>query len=131
MTMSRHAPNPAAASASSPPCTPRPAACTCRAGIESLFVIQAKTLDLVIDGNDVVGRARTGCGKTLAFVLPVVQSLLLGPDAKSLKRPFGRKPSVLVLAPTRELAKQARRRGSLPAPSRALGGEEAAAQAAR
>jgi len=70
--------------------------------------LQAKTLDYVVDGNDLVGRARTGCGKTLAFVLPVVQALLTD-NSGAVKRAFGRKPSVLVLAPTRELAKQVRR----------------------
>lgn len=52
-----------------------------------------------------VGRARTGCGKTLAFVLPIVEKL-----AESMghngRRTFGRQPSVIVLLPTRELAKQ-------------------------
>jgi ATP-dependent RNA helicase DDX21 len=72
-------------------------------GIESLFPIQAKTIDHLLNGFDVVGRARTGCGKTLAFVLPIVQ--VLGQDASG-RRPFGRPPSVVVLAPTRELAKQ-------------------------
>ena len=74
-------------------------------GIESLFPIQAKTIDHLLGGFDVVGRARTGCGKTLAFVLPIVE--VLGKDATG-RRPFGRPPSVIVLAPTRELAKQVR-----------------------
>ena len=52
-----------------------------------------------------MGRARTGCGKTLAFVLPIVQTLT-GDAAPGGRRPFGRAPSVIVLAPTRELAKQ-------------------------
>lgn len=72
-------------------------------GIESLFAIQAATLDHVLNGFDVVGRARTGCGKTLAFVLPIVQTLS---TADQGRRAFGRAPSVVVLAPTRELAKQ-------------------------
>jgi ATP-dependent RNA helicase DDX21 len=44
-------------------------------GIEALFAIQSACFNLVVEGTDVVGRARTGCGKTLAFVLPIVQSL--------------------------------------------------------
>lgn len=44
-------------------------------GIEALFEIQAKTFDLICKGNDVIGRARTGCGKTLAFALPIVEKL--------------------------------------------------------
>lgn len=74
-------------------------------GIETLFAIQAACFDVVLDGNDVVGRARTGCGKTLAFVLPIVQVLSDSADGSG-RRPFGRPPAVIVLAPTRELAKQ-------------------------
>ncbi len=48
---------------------------------------------------------RTGCGKTLAFVLPIVQRLLDGNKAERPEK--GRSPRVIVLAPTRELAKQA------------------------
>jgi ATP-dependent RNA helicase DDX21 len=74
-------------------------------GIEQLFAIQAACFDVVLDGKDVVGRARTGCGKTLAFVLPIVQ-VLSETAGSSGCRPFGRPPAVIVLAPTRELAKQ-------------------------
>jgi ATP-dependent RNA helicase DDX21 len=73
-------------------------------GIEALFDIQAQCLTPLLEGNDVVGRARTGCGKTLAFVLPIVERLCAGATAG--KRTYGRAPSVVVLAPTRELAKQ-------------------------
>lgn len=73
-------------------------------GIASLFPIQQATLDHCLNGHDVVGRARTGCGKTLAFVLPIIESL--GASTTGAKRPYGRAPSVVVLAPTRELAKQ-------------------------
>ncbi|XP_027936540.1 DEAD-box ATP-dependent RNA helicase 7 [Vigna unguiculata] len=75
-------------------------------GIESLFPIQAMTFDLVLDGSDLVGRARTGQGKTLAFVLPILESLINGPAKSSRKTGYGRTPSVLVLLPTRELACQ-------------------------
>lgn len=73
-------------------------------GIESLFPIQAQTFEAVFDGNDMVGRARTGQGKTLAFVLPVLESLSQSGYTKNLQR--GRAAAVIVLAPTRELAKQ-------------------------
>ena len=66
--------------------------------------LQAQTLNFLLDGFDLVGRARTGCGKTLAFVLPIVERL--GEDTR---RQHGRAPKVIVLAPTRELAKQASR----------------------
>jgi hypothetical protein len=73
-------------------------------GINALFPIQSQTLQLALDGNDIVGRARTGCGKTLAFVLPIVESLIRSQG--TTKRAHGRLPAVIVLAPTRELAKQ-------------------------
>ncbi|PSR93392.1 DEAD-box ATP-dependent RNA helicase [Actinidia chinensis var. chinensis] len=75
-------------------------------GIESLFPIQAMTFDTVLDGSDLVGRARTGQGKTLAFVLPILESLTNGPAKAAKKTGYGRSPSVLVLLPTRELATQ-------------------------
>ncbi len=69
-------------------------------GIKALFPIQSMTLQKIMDGCDLIGRARTGCGKTLAFALPVVE--LLGDEREERGAP----PKVLVLAPTRELAKQ-------------------------
>ncbi|WVZ65591.1 hypothetical protein U9M48_014927 [Paspalum notatum var. saurae] len=75
-------------------------------GIKALFPIQATTFDLVLDGSDLVGRARTGQGKTLAFVLPILESLVNGTHKASRKTDYGRPPSVLVLLPTRELANQ-------------------------
>ncbi len=77
-------------------------------GIEALFDIQASCLPAVLEGKDLVGRARTGCGKTLAFVLPIVERVcaLTGGEGGGARRPYGRAPSVVVLAPTRELAKQ-------------------------
>ncbi|KAG6512103.1 DEAD-box ATP-dependent RNA helicase 7-like [Zingiber officinale] len=75
-------------------------------GIKALFPIQAMTFDLILDGFDLVGRARTGQGKTLAFVLPMLESLTNGMLKTSRKTGYGRSPSVLVLLPTRELAKQ-------------------------
>ncbi|KAJ4706150.1 DEAD-box ATP-dependent RNA helicase [Melia azedarach] len=75
-------------------------------GIESLFPIQAMTFGMILDGSDLVGRARTGQGKTLAFVLPILESLTNGPTKALRKTGYGRPPSVLVLLPTRELAKQ-------------------------
>ncbi|CAA0835551.1 DEAD-box ATP-dependent RNA helicase 7 [Striga hermonthica] len=74
--------------------------------IESLFPIQAMTFDLILDGSDLVRRARTGQGKTLAFVLPILESLINGPANASRRTGYGRPPSVLVLLPTRELAIQ-------------------------
>ena len=72
--------------------------------MDTLYNIQAQTLNFCLDGFDLVGRARTGTGKTLAFVLPIIERLSQGYDGG--KRAFGRGPRVIVLAPTRELAKQ-------------------------
>ncbi|KAG0166472.1 hypothetical protein DFQ28_008172 [Apophysomyces sp. BC1034] len=72
-------------------------------GIQSLFEIQASTFDAIYDGQDVLARARTGTGKTLAFALPVIEKLALDTDFKEKR---GRAPRVLVLCPTRDLAKQ-------------------------
>lgn len=57
---------------------------------------------------DVVGRARTGCGKTLAFTLPILERMLREQrDGTAPAAPArGRTPSVIIMAPTRELAKQ-------------------------
>eukprot|EP01135_Chromosphaera_perkinsii_P012096 Nk52_evm34s2579 gene=Nk52_evmTU34s2579 len=69
--------------------------------VSHLFPIQVKTFDLIYDGKDVLGRARTGTGKTLSFALPVIEKLTNSVDKK-----YGRGASVLVMAPTRELARQ-------------------------
>lgn len=72
-------------------------------GIKFLFPIQYHTFDYVYDGKDVIGQARTGTGKTLSFVLPLLERI----DAEKLVKPDrGRPPFVLVMAPTRELANQ-------------------------
>lgn len=72
-------------------------------GVKFLFPIQYKTFDPVYDGKDVIGQARTGTGKTLSFVLPLVEKL----KAEGLlSTNWGRPPTVLVMAPTRELANQ-------------------------
>jgi superfamily II DNA/RNA helicase len=72
-------------------------------GIEEAFPIQVKTLPDTLAGRDVLGRGRTGSGKTIAFALPMV-ARLAGAEAAYRRKP-GR-PLGLVLAPTRELATQ-------------------------
>ncbi|MCW2936897.1 MAG: putative box helicase [Actinomycetia bacterium] len=68
-------------------------------GITTPFPIQAATLPDAMAGRDILGRAKTGSGKTLGFSLPLVARL-----ASGVTRP-GR-PRGLVLVPTRELATQ-------------------------
>ncbi|MFE8887104.1 DEAD/DEAH box helicase [Pseudarthrobacter enclensis] len=72
-------------------------------GIESPFPIQVKTLPDTLSGRDVLGRGRTGSGKTIAFAIPLV-ARLAEREAPYFRKP-GR-PMGLVLAPTRELATQ-------------------------
>jgi superfamily II DNA/RNA helicase len=65
-------------------------------GIESPFPIQSLVIPEALRGGDVLAKSPTGSGKTIAFAIPIVERLDL--DA--------RKPSALVLVPTRELAAQ-------------------------
>lgn len=65
-------------------------------GFTSPSAIQDQTIPLVLDGNDVIGLANTGTGKTAAFLLPLLTHL-------SKHRQFY---SILIMAPTRELAQQ-------------------------
>ena len=65
-------------------------------GYETPSAIQAATIPALLQGTDVLGQAQTGTGKTAAFALPLLARI----DAKQ------KKPQVLVLAPTRELAIQ-------------------------
>ncbi|MFS2243149.1 DEAD/DEAH box helicase [Microbacterium sp. OR16] len=73
-------------------------------GAETPFPIQAATIPSILQGRDVLGRGRTGSGKTIAFGAPLVESILLSQKGK--RREFGRKPRAIILAPTRELALQ-------------------------
>ncbi len=70
-------------------------------GIEHTFPIQAQTLPLALPGQDIIGQAKTGTGKTLGFGVPLLQRIAEnGP-------PTGpRPPQALVVVPTRELAIQ-------------------------
>ncbi|GAA3034378.1 Superfamily II DNA and RNA helicase [Actinokineospora globicatena] len=70
-------------------------------GITTPFPIQTATLPDSLSGRDVLGRGRTGSGKTYAFALPLLARL-----AASTRPRRPGKPRALVLAPTRELADQ-------------------------
>ncbi|MGB7449136.1 MAG: DEAD/DEAH box helicase [Ornithinimicrobium sp.] len=75
--------------------------CLRKQGITDPTPIQAATLPDSLAGRDVLGRGRTGSGKTYAFALPVISRL----QASTLQRK-PRRPRALILAPTRELASQ-------------------------
>ena len=73
-------------------------------GITAPFPIQAATLPDALAGRDVLGRGRTGSGKTLGFLLPMLTRL-----AENPRRRRPNCPRALILAPTRELAAQIQR----------------------
>ncbi|WP_414690416.1 DEAD/DEAH box helicase [Nocardioides sp.] len=76
-----------------------------RAGITTPFAIQEMTLSVALMGTDLIGQARTGTGKTLAFGIPILQRSIAPHDPDYSEIPDG-KPQALVVAPTRELALQ-------------------------
>ncbi|MBM7772106.1 superfamily II DNA/RNA helicase [Actinokineospora baliensis] len=67
------------------------------AGIERTFAIQELTLPLALAGEDLIGQARTGTGKTLGFGVPLLQRIVTPGDGT---------PQALVVVPTRELCLQ-------------------------
>ncbi len=77
------------------------------AGYDVPTPIQRQAIPYILEGRDVLGLAQTGTGKTAAFMLPILQRLTRGPL---------RRPRVLIVAPTRELAEQ------IHETARALGG---------
>ncbi|CAH8261413.1 unnamed protein product [Arabidopsis lyrata] len=82
-------------------------------GIEKLFPIQKAVLEPAMQGRDMIGRARTGTGKTLAFGIPVIDKII----KFNAKHGRGKNPQCLVLAPTRELARQVEKEFRESAPS--------------
>ena len=65
-------------------------------GFEEMTPIQAQAIPVVLSGQDIIGQAQTGTGKTAAFGLPILQSI--DPKNKALQ--------AVILCPTRELAIQ-------------------------
>ncbi|MCW2524672.1 MAG: putative ATP-dependent helicase, partial [Frankiales bacterium] len=81
-------------------------------GIEHTFAIQELTLPIALAGQDLIGQARTGTGKTLGFGVPLLNRI-------AVPSPKGAAPQALVIAPTRELAVQVA--GDLTTASKDLG----------
>jgi len=71
------------------------------AGVNTPFPIQSATIPPALEGRDVLGRGRTGSGKTYAFLLPLVTRV-----AAEEQRPRPTRPRAVIVAPTRELATQ-------------------------
>ena len=70
-------------------------------GFTTLTPIQAQAIPLALNGDDILGIAQTGTGKTLAFGVPIIQAALLHPG-----KPMSKTVKALILAPTRELVNQ-------------------------
>src|SRR5271170_6328651 len=71
-------------------------------GIEHPFAIQELTLPLALTGDDLIGQARTGMGKTFAFGVPLLQRI----TTSGAERPLTGIPRALIVVPTRELCLQ-------------------------
>ena len=77
-------------------------------GIITAFPIQELTLPLALAGNDLIGQAKTGTGKTLGFGIPALQRLIAPDDQGFDEQPDAvkGKPQALIIVPTRELGIQ-------------------------
>ncbi|KAH7435212.1 hypothetical protein KP509_06G054800 [Ceratopteris richardii] len=73
-------------------------------GITTLFPIQKALLEPTLKGQDLIAQAKTRTGKTLAFGIPILDKIIKVNEAQ--RRGYGRAPLDIILAPTRELAKQ-------------------------
>ncbi|WP_431239241.1 DEAD/DEAH box helicase [Mycolicibacterium aichiense] len=86
-------------------------------GKEFAFAIQEQTLPMALAGDDLIGQARTGMGKTLAFGVPLLHRI-----TTDTTRPLTGTPRALVVVPTRELCLQVH--GDLVAASKYLKADE-------
>ena len=75
-------------------------------GITSPFPIQELTLPVALSGQDIIGQAKTGTGKTLGFGLPTIQRVVGRDDEGWADLEYPGAPQALILVPTRELAIQ-------------------------
>lgn len=75
-----------------------------KSGYTTLTPIQKYGISIVMNGRDLMGSATTGSGKTIAFLLPIIQNLIQNESSKD----YGDKcsPQALIITPTRELAIQ-------------------------
>ncbi len=75
-------------------------------GITTPFPIQELTIPVALTGTDLIGQAKTGTGKTLAFGIPLLQRTVAPDEPGYLDVVEAGKPQALVICPTRELAVQ-------------------------
>ena len=73
-----------------------------RQGIHKLTEVQGKTHSIILNGDNLVARSRTGTGKTLAFLVPCIERILQSERNNEVNTGI----PILILAPTRELAAQ-------------------------
>ena len=86
---------------------------TKKMGLETMTEVQSRTLNEALKGKDVLAQAKTGTGKTVGFLLPVLQRILTEDPSllKKATRPprYGQRASdvrAIIISPTRELAEQ-------------------------
>ncbi|CAL5866905.1 uncharacterized protein PFLUO_LOCUS1116 [Penicillium psychrofluorescens] len=80
-----------------------------RMGLTTMTPVQSQTLHEVLGGGDVLAQAKTGTGKTLAFLVPAMQNILNDPTLRQDQRGRYCDPKdtrALIISPTRELAEQ-------------------------
>jgi ATP-dependent RNA helicase DDX3X len=84
-----------------------------RMGFDTMTPIQKIVVPYLMDKKDVMGCAQTGSGKTVAFLAPIINNMLLeGPPKSDVDLPYGiSAPIALILAPTRELSEQIYKEG--------------------
>ena len=75
-------------------------------GFTSPFPIQEMVMPIALADGDVIGQAKTGTGKTLAFGIPVIERVIAPNDADWAQLPNQGKPQVLIVVPPRELCVQ-------------------------
>lgn len=84
-------------------------------GLETMTEVQAKTINNALKGTDIIAQARTGTGKTLAFLLPILQNVLnKDPQLAERQNNFRGRGNragaddirAIIISPTRELAEQ-------------------------
>jgi superfamily II DNA/RNA helicase len=75
-------------------------------GISHPFPIQSMAIPIALTGTDMIGQARTGTGKTLAFGIPLLQRVVVPGDRDFEAQAKPGAPQALVVTPTRELASQ-------------------------
>ncbi|HEX7405982.1 MAG TPA: DEAD/DEAH box helicase [Candidatus Nanopelagicaceae bacterium] len=75
-------------------------------GFTAPFAIQEMVLPIALSDGDVIGQAKTGTGKTLAFGIPLVEKVIAPQDPEWAEFPHAGLPQALVVVPTRELCVQ-------------------------